>query len=112
MATGQHCDARNAKERGEDLRTGRITLPVVHSLRAAAPAQRKVLLAELQAATTDAPTRGRLLEKLAGSGVLELCRTEARQAVRSELRALERTFPQAKLQPLDQFATLVIQDYY
>ena len=102
----------NAKERGEDLRTGRITLPVVHFLRAAAPAQRKVLLAELQAATADAPTHGRLLEKLAGSGVLDLCRAQARQAVRSELRALERTFPQAKLQPLDQFATLVIEDYY
>ena len=32
----------NTKERGEDLRTGRITLPVVHFLRAAAPAQRDI----------------------------------------------------------------------
>jgi len=102
----------NAKERGEDLRTGRITLPIVHFLRAAAPAQRKVLLAELQAATADAPTRGKLLDSLAGSGVLELCRSRARQAVRSELQALGRTFPHANLQPLEEFATLVIEDYY
>lgn len=102
----------NAKERGEDLRSGRITLPVVHLLRAAAPAQRGSLLAELQAATADAAAHGRLLEKLAGSGVLDLCRTQARQAVRSELQALERSFPQADLQTLDEFATLVIEDYY
>jgi len=54
----------------------------------------------------------RLLHSLAGSGVLELCRAQARDAVRSELRALERTFPQAKLPTLEQFATLVIEDYY
>ena len=102
----------NAKERGEDLRTGRITLPVVHFLRAAAQPQREILLAEFQAATTDAPTHGRLLDSLAGSGVLDLCRTQARLAVRSELRALARTFPHADLQPLEQFATLVIEDYY
>ena len=102
----------NAKERGEDLRTGRITLPVVHFLRAAAPAQRQNLLAEFRSATTDAPTHNRLLNSLAGSGVLELCRAQARQAVRSELEALERTFPPANLQTLDQFATLVIEDYY
>jgi geranylgeranyl pyrophosphate synthase len=102
----------NTKERGEDLRTGRITLPIVHFLRAAAQPQREILLAEFQAATTDAPTHGRLLDSLAGSGVLDLCRTRARQAVRSELRALERTFPHADLQPLDEFATLVIEDYY
>ena len=36
----------------------------------------------------------------------------ARDAVRSELRALERTFPQAELPTLEQFATLVIEDYY
>ena len=57
-------------------------------------------------------THMRLLHSLAGSGVLELCRTRARDAVRSELRALERTFPQAKLPTLEQFATLVIEDYY
>ena len=102
----------NTKERGEDLRTGRITLPVVHFLRAAAPAQREHLLAELQAAASDAATHMRLLHSLAGSGVLELCRAQARDAVRSELRALERTFPQAKLPTLEQFATLVIEDYY
>jgi len=102
----------NTKERGEDLRTGRITLPVVHFLRAAAQPQREILLAEFQAATTDAPTHGRLLDSLAGSGVLDLCRTQARLAVRSELRALARTFPHADLQPLDEFATLVIEDYY
>ena len=102
----------NTKERGEDLRTGRITLPVVHFLRAAAQPQREILLAEFQAATTDAPTHGRLLDSLAGSGVLDLCRTQARLAVRSELRALARTFPHADLQPLHEFATLVIEDYY
>ena len=102
----------NTKERGEDLRTGRITLPVVHFLRSAAPAQRKHLLAELQAATSDAATHMRLLHSLAGSGVLELCRAQARDAVRSELRVLKRTFPQAKLPTLEQFATLVIEDYY
>ena len=68
--------------------------------------------AALQAATTDPATHMRLLHSLAGSGVLELCRTRARDAVRSELRALERTFPQAKLPTLEQFATLVIEDYY
>ena len=102
----------NAKERGEDLRTGRITLPLVHFLRAAAEPQRKSLLTEFQLATTDPSAHGRLLDSLVGSGVLELCRTQARNAVRSELRALERTFAQAKLQVLDQFATLVIEDYY
>ena len=84
----------------------------VHFLRAAALPQREILLAEFQAATTDAPTHGRLLNSLAGSGVLELCRTQARHAVRSELKALERTFPHADLQPLHEFATLVIEDYY
>jgi len=102
----------NAKERGEDLRTGRITLPVVHFLRAAAPAQRQDLLAEFRSATTDAPTHHRLLDSLAGSGVLDLCRTRARHAVRSELETLGRIFPPAHLQTLDQFATLVIEDYY
>jgi geranylgeranyl pyrophosphate synthase len=102
----------NAKERGEDLRTGRITLPVVHLLRSAAPAQRKSLLSEFQSAMTDPLTHGRLLSSLVGSGVLELCRTQARNAVRSGLTALERIFPHAKLQTLDQFATLVIEDYY
>jgi geranylgeranyl pyrophosphate synthase len=102
----------NAKERGEDLRTGRITLPIVHFLRLSAQAQRENLLAEFQAATTDAAAHTRLLDSLAGSGVLELCRTETRNAVRSELMALERTFPCARLRTLDQFATLVIEDYY
>ena len=102
----------NAKERGEDLRTGRITLPLVHFLRAAAQPQRKNLLAEFQAAMTDSPTHARLLNALAGSGVLELCRSQARHAVRSELQALERFFPRAELQTLAQFATLVIEDYY
>ena len=102
----------NAKERGEDLRTGRITLPVVHFLRAAAPAQRQYLLAEFRSATTDAPAHNRLLNSLAGSGVLELCRTRARHAVRSELEVLARTFPRTNLQMLDEFATLVIEDYY
>lgn len=102
----------NTKERGEDLRTGRITLPVVHFLRSAAQTQRKCLLAELQAATTDPATQMRLLNSIAGSGVLELCRSQAREAVRSELRAIERTFPRATLQTLEQFATQVIEDYY
>ncbi|MGA7994689.1 MAG: polyprenyl synthetase family protein, partial [Bradyrhizobium sp.] len=74
----------NTKERGEDLRTGRITLPVVHFLRSAAQAQRENWLAELQAATSDAATHMRLLHSLASSGVLEFCRTQAREAVRSE----------------------------
>jgi geranylgeranyl pyrophosphate synthase len=107
--TGLH---DNAGERGEDLRTGRITLPVVHLLRSAAPAQRKSLLGEFQSATTDALAHGRLLNSLVSSGVLERCRTEARNSVRSELTALERIFPVAKLETLDQFATLVIEDYY
>jgi geranylgeranyl pyrophosphate synthase len=102
----------NAKERGEDLRTGRITLPVVHFLRSAAKARRKSLLTEIQSATTDSSAHSRLLDSLAGSGVLEFCRTQARNAVRSELTALNRFFPPAKLQALDQFATLVIEDYY
>jgi geranylgeranyl pyrophosphate synthase len=102
----------NAKERGEDLRTGRITLPVVHFMRAAPATQREILLAELQAATTDAATHGRLLDALAGSGVLDRCRAQARQAVRSELRALGRTFPHGNLKTLDEFATQVIEDYY
>lgn len=102
----------NAKERGEDLRTGRITLPVVHFLCSAAQAQRKSLLVKFRSAATDPRTHSRLLDSLVSSGVLELCRTQAKNAVRSGLRALERTFPRAKLQALDQFATLVIEDYY
>jgi geranylgeranyl pyrophosphate synthase len=102
----------NAKARGEDLRSGRITLPVVHFLHSAAPAQRKSLLREFQSATTDPLTHARLLNSIVGSGVLELCRTEARNAVRSGLTALERIFPHGRLQTLDQFAALVIEDYY
>ena len=102
----------NAKERGEDLRTGRITLPVVHLLCSAAQERRQGLLAKFRSAATDPRTHSRLLDLLAGSGVLDLCRTEARNAVRSGLRSLERTFPRTDLQALEQFATLVIEDYY
>lgn len=107
--TGLH---GNTKERGEDLRTGRITLPVVHFLRAAAPPQRQHWLSEWRAAMTDASARERLLETLAAGGVLERCRTQARDSVRSMLGALETCFPRAALQPLDEFASLVIEDYY
>lgn len=96
------------KTLGADLKNGEFTLPVIHFLRAAAPADRREVLAFLQP-NREALPRARLLALLEGTGSLEYsfgaAREELRKA-RSELETLPSSAAKAALSELTKFVLL------
>jgi geranylgeranyl pyrophosphate synthase len=98
----------HSKQRGEDLRGGKLTLPVARALERLDTARRRALAQALAEAPESPEALALAIELIEGSGALEVCLDEARLAVE---RAWARLDPclsdsihKARLRALGHFA--------
>jgi len=101
------------KERGEDLRHGKVTLPVAVLLRGAAPPERAPLLRLLEEARYDERARSRALERIAESGALSECRDSARGMIDASRAALRAALPASPvLDRIEAFSVRLLERVY
>ena len=101
------------KERGEDIRNGKWTIPVVRLIRSVRPGKRAQLVDELIAAQTDADVRDQILDRLTQSDIVAACAWEAKETVNRELakvRALVSDDEAFDL--LREFSSMVLEKHY
>jgi geranylgeranyl pyrophosphate synthase len=101
------------KECGEDIRNGKLTLPVVQALALASPARRTWLWQTLATKPQDAQTIRAVAEELDSSGALDACSALARRFVENAWAELDPVLEdsQAKLM-FRAFSWYVLERHY
>jgi geranylgeranyl pyrophosphate synthase/predicted secreted hydrolase len=77
------------KVRGEDIRAGKVTLPVAKAMSRLGLAERRALWEGISARPTDAPAVARLIETIEVCGALDACDGQARALVESAWQRLD-----------------------
>ena len=103
----------NLKERGEDIRGGKITLPVVKALTRLAAEQRHWLEATLSSKPTDAVVVSKVCDLLARCGALRECQELSREVVERAWAELDRVIEDSQFKlMLRAFGWYVLERHY
>jgi geranylgeranyl pyrophosphate synthase/predicted secreted hydrolase len=101
------------KERGEDVRRGKATLPVAKALGRLPPAERARLWSALAARPEGAAAVADVLATLEGCGALDACLADARALVEAGFRAFDPLVPDSLPKAmLEAFGAYVLERHY
>jgi geranylgeranyl pyrophosphate synthase/predicted secreted hydrolase len=103
----------NLKERGEDIRQGKVTLPVAKGFRRLPPEQRQWLWETLQARPQDARVVELVIERLEGVGAIEACVSSARALVEQSWAKLDPLLPDSQYKLIFRaFSAFILERHY
>ena len=101
------------KEKGEDVRQGKVTLPIVSGLGRAASDLRSWLWQTLQQKSDDPQLVARFIAELEGLGAIEECVTRARDIVNASWTRLDPLLPQSQFKIVFRaFSAFVLDRHY
>jgi len=101
------------KEKGEDIRQGKVTLPIVTGLGLASPELRRWLWQTLQQKTDDPKLVARVIAELEGLGAIEECVTRARKIVSTSWTRLDPLLPESQFKIVFRaFSAFVLDRHY
>ena len=78
----------NLKDRGEDLRHGKVTMPVVRAMGVVPPVQRRELWETIKSKPADSETVNQCIEMLEACGAVSACVSQAKDLVESAWQQL------------------------
>ncbi|MEO8184637.1 MAG: polyprenyl synthetase family protein, partial [Deltaproteobacteria bacterium] len=104
---------QDLKQRGEDIRNGKLTLPVAKALALAPEARRRPLWAAIHAKPRDASTISTIVEELECIGALEACQELARRGVEEAWTRLDPLLDESQYKVMFRaFSWYVLERHY
>jgi geranylgeranyl pyrophosphate synthase/predicted secreted hydrolase len=101
------------KERGEDLRNGKLTLPVARALALVPEARRRPLWAAIRAQPRDAAQLSAIVEQLETVGALQACENLARRGVEEAWSGLDPLLEESQYKVMFRaFSWYVLERHY
>jgi geranylgeranyl pyrophosphate synthase len=101
------------KEKGEDVRQGKVTLPIVIGLGSAPPELRRWLWQTLEQKPEAPELVARVISELERLGAIEACVTRAREIVNSSWRELDPLLPESQAKVVFRaFSAFVLDRHY